>query len=198
MNVPARDLRSNLGTWAVPNIGLPSLANQLVHALPTEEFDPNFEGQRLETTYFDTPSFALRKARLKGKKYLTLRIRCYHPSNTYAASAKTESQKLRLPLAAAEAENPAWPDLLPGDLLSRLWELAGDQPLVPVVTIGFQRFAVEDDMNRFTLDIGIHTDTGKSFPSNVLEFKSIDQSARPPIDLDLRPIKLSKFLWACQ
>src|SRR5262249_38396798 len=69
------DLRHNRATWAVSDGLLPAVARALVVALPAEPFDPNFRGQRLETTYFDTPGFALRKARHRGKRYLTLRLR---------------------------------------------------------------------------------------------------------------------------
>ena len=54
-------------------------------------------------------------------------------------------------------------------------------------------------LDRLTLDLCVATDTGKRLPCGVLEFKSIDAGAGPPgrlPALGLRPIKLSKFLWA--
>ncbi len=45
----------------------------------------------------------------------------------------------------------------------------------------------------------VETDTGKCLPHGVLEFKSLAQGAEPPASLELlglRPIKLSKYLWA--
>src|SRR5260370_23421259 len=101
-SLPATDLRSNVGTWSVPDRKLPALSKQMLDALQPEMYDQNFAGQYLQTTYFDTPGFALRKARLKGKKYITIRIRCYTPSQAtgstypeavYAISAKTEAKK---------------------------------------------------------------------------------------------------------
>src|SRR5579872_4222230 len=73
--LPVAPLRTNLGTWAVPDAELPAVAAALLDALPAEPFDPAFRGQELETTYFDTPDFALRKARRRGGQYLTLRVR---------------------------------------------------------------------------------------------------------------------------
>jgi hypothetical protein len=189
--IPANDLRSNLGTWAVPDLALPALARSLA-ALPNERFDPGFNGQCLQTTYYDSKDFALRKARQTKSKYLTLRIRSYD-GQTFALSVKTESEKFRIAIDPAGAQAPE--ALLPGNLLARLVELIGDEPLIPVVAVSFHRYAVEDAVNRFTLDIGITTDTGKCFPANVLEFKSTRQEP-PPIEICFRPIKLSKFLWA--
>jgi hypothetical protein len=203
--LPATDLRSNRGTWAVPAKLVPALAHALTTSLPPEVYDPGFRGQGLETTYFDTAHFDLRRARKKGDRYLTLRVRCYQPGDTYALSAKTEDGKFRLPIDAHTAASllqgnitAGVPGLLPADLLARLLDLTGGKPLVPVVAICFQRYAVEDDIDRFTLDLGTVTDTGKAFPAGVLEFKSqVDDD--PPAALTalgLRPIKLSKFLWA--
>jgi hypothetical protein len=198
------DLRHNRATWAVSDVLLPAVARALVVALPTEPFDPNFRGQRLETTYFDTPGFALRKARHRGKRYLTLRLRAY-PGGAWALSAKTEDDKFRLPLDARTAEQilarpgDALATLLPADLLARLQELAGDDPLAAAVCIRATRYAVEDDVDRLTLDVGVCTDTGKRLPAGVLEFKStVAGAAVPPAIevLSLRPIKPSKFLWA--
>lgn len=204
--LPVQDLRSNCGTWAVPTEALPALANQLIHALPTEGFDPNFRGQALETTYFDTRNFALRRARVKAERYLTLRIRCYGADPAvYALSAKTESQKFRAKIPADLADvlltsqslSPGnLVQVLAGDLLAQLQQLAGDAPLLPVVTVGFRRYAVESPTDRLTLDVGIRTDTGKGYPAHVLEYKSTSEEATPPLAICFRPIKLSKFLWA--
>ncbi len=95
---------------------------------------------------------------------------------------------------------PAGLDLLPAELLARLLELAADEFLVPCVTVGCRRYAVEDATDRFTLDVDVHTDNGKQLPAAVLEYKSTQQ-ADPPSGLaalGLRPIKLSKFLWSTE
>jgi hypothetical protein len=203
-SLPATTLRSNLGTWAVPTDRLPGLAAVLLEALPAEAYDPLFVGQNLETTYFDTIDFDLRKARAKKDRYLTLRIRCYG-GQTYALSAKTESEKWRLEIEPAHAElllvGAAQPSAdLPAHLRARLMEL-GAETLTPVVTVCCRRYAVENDRDRFTLDVAVHTDTGKCLPHGVLEFKSTDTDAGSPGRLPtlcLRPIKLSKFLWATE
>src|SRR5579864_1709085 len=106
MQLPAADLRHNITTWAAPSARLPAAAAALLAALPAEAFDPDFRGQRLDTTYFDTPRFALRKARVKGKRYLTLRLRRYRADGaapTFAVSAKTETVKVRREIDAASA-----------------------------------------------------------------------------------------------
>jgi hypothetical protein len=205
--LPASSLRQNIATWAVPAWHLPAVAHVLHDALPNEPWDPHFLGQRLETTYFDTPAFALRKARQKNNRYLTLRIRCYRSPDggeLYALSAKTESEKWRVELAPQKAEMllgaPALlVEELPGHLLARWQEMAGEDELVAVVTICCRRYAVEDSEDRFTLDVAVATDTGRCLPFGVLEYKSTDGEARPSVPLlsiGLRPIKLSKFLWA--
>jgi hypothetical protein len=202
--LPTTDLRSNRGTWAVPAAVVPSVARQLLQSLPIEKFDPDFQGQDLQTTYFDTRTFALRKARRNKDRYLTFRIRCYQPGDTYALSAKTESAKFRREIDHARAEMflengiaaAFWPDLLPADLIARLQELIGDELLQPIVTVGFRRFAVENPTDRFTLDLDVRTDTGKCFPTNVLEYKSTQADPAAFVSVPLRPIKLSKFLWA--
>ena len=199
--LPASTLRRNLGTWAVPPALLPAVAHVLHDALPNEAFDPHFLGQRLRTTYLDTPAFALRKARVRGDHYLTLRLRCYQAPDggeTYALSAKTEAEKWRKELS------PAWTEqdldaVLPGHLLARLQELTGGEPLAGVVAVCCRRYAVEDEEERLTLDCDVSTDTGKVLPFAVLEHKSRDPGALPPGPLAriaLRPVKLSKFLWA--
>ena len=204
--LPTGDLRTNLGTWAVPTASLPQVARALTDALPAEAFDVSFSGQRLETTYFDTQRFDLLKARRRGERYLTLRLRCYDNGRqeTYALSAKTESEKWRQEVTPEVADlvlaAGADPGLaLPANLLARLQELTGGKPVSPVVTVRCRRYAVEDDADRLTLDVGVTTDTGKCLDTHVLEFKSTDREALPPGrvgSLGLRPAKLSKFLWA--
>jgi hypothetical protein len=206
--VPVTDLRSNLGTWAVPSCQVPAVAYCLPHLAPTEPFDPTFQGQDLVTTYFDTQHLALYKARKKGDSYLTLRLRCYQGNQktpeVYALSAKTESEKWRQEitsdLADAIGRQPSLLQAnLPGNLQARYLELVGDDPLLVVSNISCRRFAVENSQDRFTLDVDVHTDTGKSLPFAVLEYKSTETDNPPPgslLTLPLRPLKLSKFLWA--
>jgi hypothetical protein len=202
----AQDLRSNLATWAVPGALLPAATRRLADLLPAEVYDPDFRGQELETTYLDTPDFALRQARRHRRKYLTLRVRFYRSTGVYALSAKTEAAKFRqeIPAALATAllaQGAPVPSSvpLPGDLLARLLDLAGQQSLIPVVTVRFRRYAGEDAYDRLTLDTDVRTDTGKRFPASVLEHKSVSPDNLPypafPA-LGLKPIKLSKFLWA--
>lgn len=202
--LPATDLRSNLGTWMVPPALVPAVAHSMTESLPVEVYDPSFRGQALETTYFDTDHRDLRRARKRGDRYLTLRLRRYRDSNVYALSAKTEDAKVRIPVDAATAARLLngrgnLPELLPDDLLSRLIELTEDRPLTTAVCVSLTRFAVEDDIDRLTFDIGIATDTGKQIPASVLEFKSQLPGCAPPpwaAALALRPARLSKFLWA--
>lgn len=203
--LPAQDLRSNLGTWAVPPTLTPAVARVLLDTLPREPYDPEFRGQELETTYFDTRDFALRKARRHGDKYLTLRLRCYQPGDLYAISAKTEDRKIRLEIERWRAEAilsgavELLVELLPVDLVARLLDLVGDATLVPVATVSTRRYAVEDKTDRLTLDVEVRTDTGKVLHADVLEFKSTRAAAAPPaglMGLPLRPVKISKFLWA--
>jgi len=212
-SLPAQDLRSNVGTWSVPACRVPAVVRQMLAALPPEQFDAEFAGQYLQTTYFDTADLDLRRARVKKDRYLTLRVRCYasaqgagydYPNGTYALSAKTEAQKFRVEIPTYQAEDilmngaarPIMEELLPADVLARLNELADDRPLLPVVAVCFQRYAVEDDVHRLTLDVDVHTDTGRCYPTHVLEQKSIRKDAGPLLTVPLRPIKLSKFLWA--
>jgi hypothetical protein len=208
-------LRNNLGTWWVPADRLPAVAHFLHDVLPNEPWDPHFLGQDLETIYFDTASFALRKARARKDRYLTLRLRCYAPSqrprtgedlDLYSLSAKTESGKWRREIGPAEVDlilngqMPDWPGaFLPGHLLARLEELLDGGRLQPVVTVCCRRFAVENAVERYTLDVDVRTDNGKRLPAAVLEFKSTELDSQPPRALGLlglRPGKLSKFLWA--
>jgi hypothetical protein len=207
--LPATNLRTNIGTWAVPISQLPAVAHFLHDVLPNEVYDPHFHGQHLETTYFDAPSLALRKARRKGQRYLTLRIRCYQPHDgeeLYALSAKTESEKWRQEISSAVADDilagnrPNWTaELLPARIAARLDELTEGEPVCGAVMVCCRRYAVEDSTDRYTLDVEVRTDTGKGFPYAVLEQKSLDAQATPPAALralQLRPLKLSKFLWS--
>jgi hypothetical protein len=64
-----------------------------------------------------------------------------------------------------------------------------------------RRYAVEDDQDRMTLDCCVYTDRNKHLGYGVLEYKSSNRKAAPPgrlTRLGLRPLKLSKFLWATQ
>jgi hypothetical protein len=205
--LPATDLRRNVLTLAVATEHLPAAAACMRALLPPEEYDPEFRGQVLETTYFDTRRFPLRKARARKKKYLTLRIRCYGANEQYALSTKTEEAKFRTPLPSKTAEAyvargfPAEElvSLLPADVLARLIDLADGAPLVPIVTLTARRYAVENDVDRLTLDTNIVTNTGKVFPAGVLEHKTTAPAAAPAaeiLQLALPPVKLSKFLWA--
>jgi hypothetical protein len=182
--------------------------------LPTEEYDPSFEGQYLQTTYFDTCDFQLRKARLNDDKYCTIRIRAYaaterpgasYPASAFAVAAKTESEKYRQELEANTAEAvvhrgfPADYSPLPGHMRARILDITDGAPLIPVVTVCFTRYAVEDATDRVTLDCDIKTSNGKVFPTNVLENKTTCKPAEPRpelLALGYAPIKLSKYLWA--
>lgn len=147
------------------------------------------------------------KARKEGEQYLTLRIREY-PAQVFYLSAKTESQKFRTAISSAEvaqhylSEGLAQGDLemlLPADLLARAYGLTKTAArLVPVVSVGCRRYAVENDDDRLTLDVHIVTDRGKTLAQSVLEHKQTrEQTSSPhPEALGLRPVKLSKFLWS--
>jgi hypothetical protein len=77
----------------------------------------------------------------------------------------------------------------------------GRRRALPVVTVYCRRYAVEDDQDRLTLDCCVHTDRGKELGYGVLEFKSTQPDESPPGRLvrpALRPLKLSKFLWATE
>ncbi len=181
----------------------------------------------LQTTYFDTKSFKLRKARVKGSKYVTIRIRCYarganatplakdayasgsesgSSAEVYAISAKTENQKFRQEIDSEYAESLLQSGIVPSalvgimapDLIARVADLSEGESLDPVVSLCFHRYAVEDSQHRLTLDTDIESDTGRSYPSHVLEQKSTNKQSSPLIALPLRPIKLSKFLWSTQ
>jgi hypothetical protein len=206
---PMGNLRRTLATWAVPCARAPAVGACMVDLLAAEKWDPDFVGQRLETYYFDTQGLVLRAARWRGNRYLTLRLRCYDEGplgEAYALAAKTEDQKFRTLVKPSEADAilagdyPDWPqDFLLGDLLARFLDLVGEADILPVVKVCCRRFAVEASQDRLTLDVDVTTDTGKCLPSGVLEFKSTDQQTAPPqfpYLLRLRPMKLSKFLWA--
>jgi hypothetical protein len=195
MPIPTEDLRSNVGTWAVGTALLPAIARFMLESLPTEEYDPNFKGQKLSTTYFDTKDFDLRKARRRGERYVVLRLRAY-PGATIALSAKTEAEKFRVEVTTATVDTLE--NILPANIMARIIEIVGDKPLVPVVAIECTRYAVEDDEDRLTLDCGTCTDAGKELPYAVLEYKSNKNkdANQALLDLGLRPIKMSKFLWS--
>lgn len=196
--------RSQLGAWAVPDCCLPAVAHWMHDVLPNESYDPHFYGQKLHTTYFDTPNFDLRKARLKKDNYCTIRVRCY-PGSAYALSAKTPDQKIRLEITQQDAlaflhGQPNW-SLLPPSIFATLSALVPDvYALQPVVKVKTRRYAVENDIDRYTLDVHVSTDNGKKLPFNVLEYKSTQDQAPSPtlMALDLNPIKLSKFIWATE
>jgi hypothetical protein len=139
---------------------------------------------------------------------------------TYALSAKTESEKFRLEIPPAHAHNllagtaPIAADL-PPHLRARLTELGANTPLkpqgessspgenalVPVVTVFCRRYAVEDDQDRLTLDVCVHTDRHKHLGYGVLEYKCSNRETAPAgrlTRLGLRPLKLSKFLWGTE
>src|SRR5207237_9343623 len=78
--LPATDLRTNVLTLAVPNERLPGVGRMMRSLLPAEDYDPDFCGQYLQTTYLDTAELSLRKARLTKDKYCTVRISCYAPT----------------------------------------------------------------------------------------------------------------------
>jgi hypothetical protein len=211
MALPATSLRSNLATWAVPTTLLPAVARCMTEqpGLGLEKYDPDFQGQQIETYYFDTRGFALRKARWKGKRYMTIRLREYG-RGAWAFSVKTESDKYREELTPEQGKaiesaadpTPLVVPLLNADSLARLMELTEGDDLHIVSCVRCRRFAVEEAQgkgHRLTLDVGVVTDTGVNLAENVLEFKSTDTEAAIPQDLDsmrLRPMKLSKFLWS--
>ena len=215
MPLPASPLRNNLSTWSVPTWAMPAVTCQMLDALPPEAFDPNFQGQALATTYFDTASRRLRRARQPKKDYVTLRLRSYSPASAagglapkpvFALSAKTQDAKARIDVSPAVAgallggpDSELLAQLLPPDLFARLLALIGEEPLVPVVAVQSTRYAVEDDNLRLTLDTDVRTDSGRVLPFHVLEFKAARGQPAPPGRLPtagLRPLKLSKFLWS--
>lgn len=204
--LPTEDLRSNKGTWAVPAEIMPALTKYLVVVLPPEPYDPTFVGQKLETSYFDTLHLNLRKARLKGERYLTLRLRCYQAAgkeDAYALSAKTEGEKFRVEVAPEQADAiKASPQLcigfLPANLQARLVEIADTEELTTAVCVYCKRYAVENRDDRFTLDVGVRTDIGKHLHTGVLEYKATAKGGGLHVPPFLHPMKLSKFLWATE
>jgi hypothetical protein len=205
ISLPTEDIRSNVGTWAVPDKGLPALGHWMHDALPNEPYDPHFVGQDIDTYYFDTRHMDLRKARRKKDQYCTLRIRCY-PNGTYALSAKTESEKFRqeIPMETAAAfllNDGDWEAWLPANILGRLLDIVNDpSELQIVVKVCSRRYAIENEVDRFTLDVGVYSNLGKHLPFNVLEMKSTEEDP-PPASLlafGFMPIKLSKFLWSTE
>jgi hypothetical protein len=77
--------------------------------------------------------------------------------------------------------------------------IAGDAMLEPVVTVCATHYATQNETDRLTLDLAVTNDMGKILPAGVLEHKTTSLSATAiawPRTLGLRPIKLSKFLWA--
>jgi hypothetical protein len=217
MPLPATNIRNNIATWSLADSVLPAVVNVMLDTLAPESFDPTFQGQWHQTTYFDTPGQLLRMARKPKKNYATLRLRSYAPSSAvgglypncvFAFSIKTEDQKERIDIAPAVAESflsgaPIEMDLLaqilPPDLYAKVLGLIDDQPLYPVVTVFCTGYATEDDNLRFTLDTCTTTNTGKKLPFNVLEFKAIQGTPAPPASLPIarmNPLKLSKFLWS--
>lgn len=212
MALPATDLRWNIATWAVPTCLLPAVGAAMggIDGLSYEVYDPQFLGQQLETYYFDTRNFDLRKARAKGDRYLTLRLREYG-GDRYAISVKTEDSKFRSEVdndvgeALAEGGpsiRGTFESLLPAVALARLQELTGDDPLFVTACIRTRRYAVEEGQGqgrRITLDTEIITDTGLCLPESIVEFKSTSNDDTIPVQLqrlNLHPCKLSKFLWS--
>jgi hypothetical protein len=212
--VPDGPLRGNIASWCVSGHCLPAAGVAMIGLMPVEPFDPLFHGQSLKTIYFDTTHFLLRKARKQARQYLTLRLRCYESPlgspDVYALSAKTESEKWRQEIDPQLAEwvehsGPIpvafWLGILPPNLQARLIALVDETPLVPVVQVCCHRYAVEDAQQRLTLDVHTKTDRGKCLDFNVLEFKSTDWTDPAPgaiTALQLRPLKLSKFLWSTE
>jgi hypothetical protein len=211
--LPATDTRTNRGTWVVCPEDVPAVTAGMLKALPTEEYDRHFLGQELMTAYFDDTDYTLRKTRKRRSthgRYITVRVRHYVPHDggerMYALSAKTESEKWRQEIADCVALGICSNTLpienyLPGHLRARLAELEAG-PLVNVVRVMCSRFAVEDDVDRLTLDVGVRTNRNKRLPFHVLEYKSTaDDATIDRFDddrLDLAPLKLSKFLWATE
>jgi hypothetical protein len=207
--LPATNLRSNVGTWVVPSATVPAVAAAMLDSLPRESYDLDFQGQELQTIYFDTSGLLLRKARHEGERYLTLRLRCYErdgQEDFYALSAKTEREKWRQEISAEDADAiRSYPDgiagFLPANLLARLDEICQGARLLEAAVVCCRRYAVESDRDRLTLDANIRTSAGKRLRPAILEFKSLAAAADVPTalaNLRLSPVKLSKFLWATE
>jgi hypothetical protein len=105
------------------------------------------------------------------------------------ARAQTKSRKNAVP----EIFGPGGE----GDPNKNFLEIAGNKPLVPVVTVYTRRYAIEENEDRFTLDVDVQTDLGKSLPFSVLEFKTNEfkPAAAALVAIGLKPIKISKVLW---
>src|SRR5579871_1215220 len=137
MNKQLPNLRTNIGTWAVPITQIPAVTEVMLDNLPPEDYDPTFQGQQLTTTYFDTQRLELRKNRLAHDKYITLRVRCYQSRTgyAYALSAKTEEEKFRTSITEATAAllvsgqdpMPALAELLPSHLYARLLDVRSEE-----------------------------------------------------------------------
>jgi hypothetical protein len=191
MPLPTEDLRNNVGTWVVPNCYLPAVAKFMAGFLPFEDYDPNFYGQPLVTTYYDTQKLLLRKARRKGKYYIVLRTRLY-PGGFLAISAKTEDEKFRSEGVEFDVS------YLPKNMQRKVSELTQDKPLMPTAVIWCRRYSTEDGKLRLTLDTDVYTDRGYRMQYNVLELKANSEAAVPKelAAIGLKPLQLSKFLWA--
>lgn len=204
--------RHGIGRWGVPLAHIPALSNWMLDQLAPEKYDPAFRGQRLTTTYFDTDKLDLRKNRSQHANYITLRLRHYREGKqeAYALSCKTPDEKYRVevPKLLALAIDKPNADItaiirgvIPSHLGWLLLEVSHERDLLPVVRIHTRRYAVESDSDRYTLDVDVQTDTGKVLPYAVLEYKSVSADALPDSSLALqqvRPSKLSKFLWATE
>src|SRR5213078_1562636 len=93
-------------------------------------------------------------------------------AGVYAISAKTESQKFRREIDSDYAESLLHSGIVPSALVGIMApDLIEGENLEPVVTLCFRRYAVEDDQHRLTLDTHVESDTGRRYPSHVLEQK---------------------------
>jgi hypothetical protein len=110
----------------------------------------------------------------------------------------------QMALAQTRSRKNAVPEIFgsggEGDPNKNYMEIAGNKPLVPVVTVYTRRYAIEENEDRFTLDVDVQTDLGKLLPFSVLEFKSNEFKPAPSalLAIGLKPIKISKFLWATE
>lgn len=199
-------IRPTGGKYAVPTEQLPWVAKLMLNVpgLSLEKYDPLFQGQVLHTYYLDTPEFDLRKARAEKEIYITLRVRCYHSflGKDYALDAKTDKGKWKGVLSEEQAQGLidntlVVQGLLPGDLQAKLLSIT-QESLLPVVKIHSKRYAVENEVDRITLDTNVYSDTGKILPCSVLEWKSMGGDPAPLAvkNAGLRPMKMSKYLWS--
>ena len=135
-------------------------------------------------------------------------LQCPSPLPIFASTSARGKFRTELSPTIAEATltNPAALHALlqttpPPDHMARLLALADDALLAPVVTVCATRFAVENETNRFTLDLDVSTDMKKTLAVGVLESKTTAPSSLVldwPGLLGLRTIKLSKFMWATE